>query len=116
MIIKLDFPDFTLSPNRKNGKHWTSTKKAKDNRYQCAYYATKQALVAFKLPANTNTLKIIFIEPDKRRRDIDNCLSSVKSDIDGICAALGIDDKIFDTVILSRGYCKGLGQMIVELS
>ena len=41
------------------------------------------------------TLDIEFIEPDKRRRDLDNMLASIKSGIDGIADALGVNDSRF---------------------
>lgn len=116
MIITLPFPDFSLSPNRKNGKHWTSTKKAKDARYEYAYYATKEAARHDKFITDITTLELYFIEPDKRKRDLDNMLSSCKSDIDGICAALGIDDYVFKRLTLNRGYAKGEGSMLVTIS
>lgn len=41
------------------------------------------------------TLDIEFVEPDRRQRDIDNMLSSMKSGIDGIADALGVNDRRF---------------------
>ncbi len=116
MILCLPFPDMSLSPNRKNGKHWTTTKKAKDSRFTCAYYATLEAMARELKPANISALEISFIEPDKRKRDLDNMLSSIKQDIDGICKAIGIDDKCFDVVTLRRGYRKDDGYLIVRLA
>lgn len=115
MVICLPFPDMSLSPNRKNGKHWTSTKKAKDTRYQCAYYATREAMAHEKPPTHITALEISFIEPDRRKRDLDNMLSSIKQDIDAICAAIGTDDKNFDTVTLKRGYSKSAGSLIIGI-
>jgi len=115
MKIILAFPDFSLSPNRKNGKHWTSTSKSKESRYQSAFYTTKQAMKNYTMPKIPHELNITFIEPDKRRRDLDNMLSSLKQDIDAICKALGIDDRVFDTVVLKRSYSKNDGLTIIEI-
>lgn len=41
-----------------------------------------------------------FYPPDKRRRDVDNLLASLKSALDGICDAWGIDDSRFRMIIL----------------
>lgn len=105
-----------LSPNRKNGKHWTSTKKAKDSRFQTAFILAKQALNNEIMPVRNYQLNITFIEPDKRRRDIDNMLASLKQDIDAISKAIGVDDRYFDVIVLKRGYQKNNGQTIVEIT
>lgn len=115
MLIILPFPDMSLSPNRKNGKHWGATKQAKDNRFQYAYYATKEAMAQQVKPAHISALEISFIEPDRRKRDLDNMLSSIKQDIDAICKAIGIDDRVFEVVKLQRTYKKDNGQIIVRV-
>lgn len=44
-------------------------------------------------------LDIMFYKPDKRRRDLDNCLSAFKAGLDGISLAVGIDDSKFKLAI-----------------
>lgn len=115
MIIELPFPDFSLSPNRKNGKHWTATNKAKNTRKEYAYWATRSALgreIAVTMP---KSLAVEFIAPTRRKFDLDNALSACKADIDGMCMALGMDDSEFETVILRRGYSKGNGKLLLVL-
>jgi crossover junction endodeoxyribonuclease RusA len=115
VIIVLDFPDMSLSPNRKAGKHWTASKKAKDARAQAAFYSAKEAIAREGKPKSVSALEISFISPDKRKRDLDNLLSAIKCDLDFICRAIGIDDSVFNVVTLRRGYRKGLGQTIVRI-
>jgi crossover junction endodeoxyribonuclease RusA len=115
VIIELPFPDFSLSPNRKNGKHWSSTQKAKVSRKDYAYYVTKQALAFVDYEFKPKRISLDFIAPTRRRFDLDNALSACKADIDGICMALGIDDSAFETVILRRGYSKGNGKTVVYI-
>jgi crossover junction endodeoxyribonuclease RusA len=38
-------------------------------------------------------VKITFRPPDKRRRDLDNALSSIKAGLDGVADAIGVDDR-----------------------
>jgi hypothetical protein len=40
--------------------------------------------------------------PDKRWRDADNLLAMIKSGIDGVCDATGINDMAFRRVIVER--------------
>lgn len=115
MIILLPFPDMKLSPNRKHGNHWGKTQTAKKSAFDTAYYATKDAMAKQQVARHATTLEISFIEPDKRRRDIDNLLSASKASIDGMCKALNIDDHQFDVIKLKRGYQKGDGKLLIRL-
>lgn len=111
MLIKLPFPDSRLNPNQKNGKHWSSTHAAKKAAFEYAYYATREAMAYENLKGIPLVLELVFVQPDRRKRDLDNLLASAKSQIDGICKALGIDDSVFEHVSLSRRYDKGAGAL-----
>ena len=37
-------------------------------------------------------VSLTFVPPDRRRRDLDNLLASMKSGLDGLADAMGIDD------------------------
>lgn len=116
MRIILPFPDASLMPNRKNGRHWGSTKAVKDAAKNTAFWLAKEAMQSSRMPErDTYQLRITFMQPDKRRRDLDNLLASIKPHIDGMCSALGIDDSRFDTVTLLRGYMKGNGHVVLSV-
>lgn len=102
LIIKLPFPDSRLSPNRKNGKHWTSTLTAKQDQKSAAYLLTMQALVeAGPQTCGENIpLSLLYMTPDKRHRDLDNLLACSKSQIDGMAKALVVDDKRFRPILI----------------
>ena len=100
MIVRLPFPPAELSPNRKNGKYWGSTITAKKSQREAAFYATKQAAVAFSAPTGYIPLSLLFLTPDKRHRDLDNLLASAKSAIDGMAQAIGIDDSRFKPILI----------------
>lgn len=114
ITLSLPFPLAELNPNRKNGKHWGAVQTAKRNARDVGYFVATQH--RYRLSFEPKRLQITFIQPDKRRRDIDNQLSAAKNYLDGICNALGIDDHCFEEVLLRRGYRKGDGEMIVEIS
>lgn len=115
MLIKLPFPDARLSPNRKNGKHWSSTNAIKKAAFECAYYLTREAMALQKEKLIPTQLEIIFIEPDKRRRDMDNMLASIKAYIDGLSLALGVDDYTFAPITIDRDYAKGAGAVYITI-
>ncbi|SOE49110.1 hypothetical protein ODI_R1848 [Orrella dioscoreae] len=46
---------------------------------------------------------LTFVAPDRRRRDIDNLLACMKSQMDGIAIALGVDDSQFRPITLDDG-------------
>ena len=116
MRIILPFPDSALMPNRKNGKHWTATKKPKDAAKNLAFWLTKEAMQHSPLAKRDEySLRITFMQPDKRKRDLDNLLAACKPHLDGMCQALGIDDGLFSGVLLLRGYMKGNGHVVVTV-
>jgi crossover junction endodeoxyribonuclease RusA len=54
-----------------------------------------------KINANALNVTITFFPPDKRRRDLDNMLASLKSGLDGVSDVVGIDDSKW-TITLSK--------------
>jgi len=115
MIIRLPFPPASLFPNRKNGKHWTSTNEVKSIAREGAVEATKQAMSGFQDDGRAIPVSIVFVAPDKRHRDLDNCLSAAKAQLDGIADALGVNDKRFRPILLD--YIEGdkPGAMLVAV-
>ena len=104
MIVHLPFPDKSLFPNAKNGKSWRTSHDAKVSAREGAKKATYAALDAIETPVayvGCIPLSIVFVGPDKRRRDLDGCLSAQKSALDGVAQALGIDDSRFRPILLN---------------
>lgn len=85
----LPWPDRRLSPNAR--EHWVKKAKAAKNARQSAYLHALEAK-AVRLDAERMKVSLTFHAPDKRRRDTDNAISSMKSALDGIAEATGIDD------------------------
>jgi crossover junction endodeoxyribonuclease RusA len=103
-IIKLPYPDPSLNPNRKNGKHWAATKSLKDSAKEAGYYMAK-ICYASETPEKVKTpVTITFTQSDKRKRDLDNLLAASKPAIDGIAQGMGIDDTLFEPITVKRAY------------
>lgn len=115
--VTLPWPDASLSPNRKNGNHWGSVNKTKGKRLADARALTLQAMMQARYipPKGALPLVLTFVAPDKRRRDLDNLLASMKADLDGLSQALGVDDQVFEPITLRREYGSKHGCVRVEV-
>lgn len=86
------WPHKDLNPNAR--KHWTRrASAAKAYRMTCFVMARVD-----KVKAGGDgpiALHIEFAPPDRRPRDLDNMLASIKSGLDGLAQALGVNDKRF---------------------
>ena len=111
----MSYPDMSLMPNRKNGKHWGATKGAKDSAFSEAFYRTQMALNGKKFRNDKIAISITFVQSDKRHRDLDNLLACIKSKIDGMARALNVDDKYFEPITIKRGYNEAQSATIIEL-
>ena len=117
LTIRLPWPDTSLMANRKGGKHWGSTHAAKVRARESAFFAAKEALGRNSLtPAGQMPVSITWVAPNKVRRDLDGLLSAEKPRLDGIAAALGIDDSQFMPLILDRALdAEKKGFVLVEI-
>lgn len=106
--IILPWPPKALSPNAR--VHWSvKSKAAKAYRAAC-WVETLRAGLRDRLPEVWNFhLWIDFYRPTRRVYDADNCLSSIKSGIDGIADALGVNDSRF---VFHPFVCDQIGGMV----
>ncbi len=92
--VSIPWPHRKLSPNAR--VHWADRAKHKRVARAEAYYLTLAALQGKPPPhsfAGANLcLRLFVYPPDRRKRDEDNLLASLKGQLDGICEALGVDD------------------------
>lgn len=96
MTVTLPWPPAVLSPNAR--AHWAArSRAAKSYRHACAVL-TRQAKLAAPADGRVH-LTLEFVPPDRRHRDRDNMLASIKSGLDGLADALGVDDRRFDLTI-----------------
>lgn len=108
--VVLPWPHKNLSPNARV-HHMAKATLVKKHR-QWARWATPARL---QVEAERLSLTITFNPPDKRRRDTDNLLASVKSYFDGIADALGIDDIRFEIEKPIHGPVVKNGRVVVEV-
>jgi crossover junction endodeoxyribonuclease RusA len=95
MLITLHWPDRRLNPNSR--PHWATKAKLAKNYKEYGYVTARLAMIQdkkYKFDGKI-ALDIKFYPKDKRRRDLDNCLASIKHGLDGIAQALGVDDSCF---------------------
>lgn len=91
LTITLPWPPSALSPNARH-THWSQLAKAK-RRYRAACHLEALAGHCRRMAADTRLhLHLTFVPPDRRRRDLDNLIASMKAGLDGIADALGVDD------------------------
>ena len=87
--VVMPWPSRDLHPNAR--VHWSRrAKAAKQARNDAAW--TAHAAGIRKIEAEALAVTAIFTPPDHRPRDIDGMLSSIKSYLDGIADAIGVDD------------------------
>lgn len=93
--IALPWPDRALHPNARS--HWrtvaSAKKKARADAYILAIDAGARSARVDK--ESRLALQLDFRPPNRCRRDLDGCVSSMKAALDGIADALGIDDARF---------------------
>lgn len=87
--IFLPWPDRKLSPNAR--VHWATLASERKKAKAHAFYIVRSDGVGI-IDADAITVGVSFYPPDRRPRDIDNCISSCKAAFDGIAQAIGIDD------------------------
>ena len=99
LVIRVDWtPPASLSPNSR--VHWRGKHPDQQGARALTMHAARAAIRAapdWCLPAQPVLDAVIAWGKGGRRRDSDNALNSLKHSIDGMCAALGFDDKQFLT-------------------
>jgi crossover junction endodeoxyribonuclease RusA len=109
--VTLPWPDKRLSPNaREDRRAIASIRKAQKD---TAFWLAKKAGLSFPHLREGLHVKLTFHPPDNRRRDLDNMLASVKSALDGIALATGVDDHLWGLTIERAAPVKG-GAVIVQ--
>ena len=109
-MITLPWPPKELSPNSRTHR-LAKAKAAKAYRLACWAIAKESRI---KLPAGRHALKLTFFPPTRQARDLDNCLASIKSGLDGVADAWGINDRDFRPITIDMGNAIG-GLIMVQL-
>lgn len=95
--MNVTFPWYPKELNPNWTGHWSKKAKQKAIYKDACFWLTKEA----KVPCSSYTeLYLTFYKPNRRHMDADNMLASLKSGIDGMCLAIGIDDKCFKKIVI----------------
>lgn len=111
LAIDLPWPSRDLHPNAR--VHWAAKAKAAKRARGEAAIAARAAGVKV-VTADALRVTATFSPPDKRLRDADGLLSSLKSALDGIADVVGIDDHRWDIAIRRASPVKG-GNVRIEI-
>lgn len=109
--VTLAWPDKVLSPNARS--HFRVKAAAAKSYREAAHWLT----LASKLAAPADgpvVLHLRFCPPDKRARDLDNMLASVKAGLDGIADGLEVNDHRFGLLLTRAEPVKG-GAVVVSV-
>ncbi len=95
MTVTLGWPSRALSPNART--HWATLARAKKAARYEGWRAATGMVVRLPVAVVVGTpvslrIQVTFHPPNARRRDLDNCIASIKPHLDGISDAIGIDD------------------------
>lgn len=89
--LELPWPPRQLSPNARG--HWAVTAKAKKAyRARCAAIGRQAGVGVLLTGRERLAVHLAFFPPDRRPRDWDNLLASMKAGLDGLADAMEIDD------------------------
>ena len=111
-VVELPWPSSDLSPNSR--LHWArKSRVAKKARNDARLLCLSEGIRG--LGWDAARVSITFHAPDARHRDTDNMLASLKSALDGIADATGIDDGKW-ALEINRGEIRKGGEVVVRLS
>lgn len=87
----MPWPPRQLSPNAR--EHWgTLAKVKKAYRARCAAIGRQMGVGHLLAGKDALGVHLTFLPPDRRPRDWDNMVASMKAGLDGLADALGVDD------------------------
>jgi crossover junction endodeoxyribonuclease RusA len=96
MKVNLPWPPKELSPNFRG--HWAAVYKRKKEYKEDCWILCKQAKLT-KPDGDRIVVNMKFFPPTKHARDQDNMVAAMKAGLDGVAAAMGVDDSLFDIKI-----------------
>lgn len=117
LCVELPYPNRILFPNGR--AHWRArAKSVKAYRAAGRFYTMQAVGPGFKpvIPEGKIGVQLTFYPPDHRQRDEDNQLAAMKSALDGVADALGLNDKKFHILepIFKEEVVRG-GKVVVTL-
>lgn len=111
--LELPWPSYKLGPNGNKGGHWGVKTKAKNIYGEHCFWLAKQKMLP-DIEGNI-PITIIFNPPTKTYPDLDNALSRMKSGLDFIAKAWGVNDKRFRPITIDFGDVVKHGSVLIRL-
>jgi crossover junction endodeoxyribonuclease RusA len=87
--VELTWPPRGLFPNKERTQSWRKSGRL------AALYRRECWVMTLASKARGKLLRVVFHQPDRRRRDDDGMIAAFKAGRDGIADALGVDDFAF---------------------
>lgn len=115
LTVKLPFPDTRLNPNSSKGRHWAATSDLRKQARTMARLLTMVEMDPAVVFVGDIPLTVTFVSPDRRHRDRDNLLAASKPMLDGVADALGIDDRRFEPITISRVFGEKPGAVLITI-
>ena len=117
ITIELPWPDKRLSPNSRC--HWRAKagtiQAARFDGYVLTIDTMEDTFKCQPLDRKNYSAQYIFYPPDRRKRDMDNCLAMMKPYQDGVCSAFGVDDSRIKRTVLEWGEVVKGGKVVLRL-
>jgi crossover junction endodeoxyribonuclease RusA len=110
MQVTLPYPPRELSPNSRC--HWRVKARVGKDYKRTVFYLCREANLSVEGNEKVH-LALHFYPPDNRRRDLDNCVSSLKWGLDALAEALKINDERF--VIHPALFIRTGGEVVVKI-
>lgn len=115
ITVKLPFPDARLNPNSSKGRHWAATSDLRKKARTMARLLTMVEMDPAVVFIGNIPLTVTFVSPDRRHRDRDNLLAASKPMLDGVADALGVDDRRFEPITISRVFGEKPGAVLITI-
>lgn len=112
--MKIQYPWFPRELNPNWSGHYMQKAKYKSMYREICKLQTMDAMISQKNEGDYTEMIFTFYKPNKRHSDLDNMLSSSKALVDGLCDALGMNDKMFTKITIIKAEEIG-GYINVEL-
>lgn len=110
----LPWPPTKLSPNARL-HHMALAREKKQYRRVCWMVALQQG--AKPIEAERLSVHLTFVPPNRRARDEDNLIAAMKSGLDGLSDAIGVDDSRWKlTHDVAHGEIGGMVRVRVEVT
>lgn len=110
-MIQLHWPDRRMSPNAREDRRAVAGVR---KRYRQSAWAVTLEAGYRSLNFERVHVRVTFHPPDNRRRDLDNMLATIKSGLDGVADAIGVNDADWE-ITIRRGEKVKDGCVLIEL-